>query len=66
MGTYSRDRDVSVHAVYDHGYWRVQHTLSNGHVYDRGVQYSINDARARGASIFFQLLEADGAGSVSF
>jgi clan AA aspartic protease (TIGR02281 family) len=44
VGTYSRDRDVSVHAVYDHGYWRVLHTLSNGHVYDRGVQYSIDDA----------------------
>jgi hypothetical protein len=43
VGTYSRDRDVSVHAVYDHGYWRVQHTLSNGHVYDRSVQYAIND-----------------------
>jgi clan AA aspartic protease (TIGR02281 family) len=49
VGTYSRDRDVSVHAVYDHGYWRVQHTLSNGHVYDRGVQYAINDTTTLGA-----------------
>ena len=49
VGTYSRDRDVSVHAVYDHGYWRVLHTLSNGNVYDRGVQYAIQDATTVGA-----------------
>ena len=49
VGTYSRDRDISVHAVYDHGYWRVIHTLSNGHVYDRGVQYAVSDATTVGA-----------------
>ena len=49
VGTYSRDRDVSVNVVYDHGYWRVLHTLSNGHVYDRSAQYSIKDATLVGS-----------------
>jgi|SRR5580704_5891325 hypothetical protein len=44
VGTYSRDRDVSVSVVYDHGDWRVVHTLSNGHVYERGEQYDLADA----------------------
>ncbi|MFZ0605555.1 MAG: retropepsin-like aspartic protease [Roseiarcus sp.] len=49
VGSYSKDRDVSVHAVYDHGYWRVLHTLSNGRVYDRGVQYAMSDTTTLGA-----------------
>jgi hypothetical protein len=32
--------------VYDHGAWRVVHTLSSGHVYERGVQYDLRDATA--------------------
>jgi hypothetical protein len=44
VGTYSKDRDVRVSVVYDHGAWRVVHTLSNGHVYERGVQYELGDA----------------------
>src|SRR5260370_42327914 len=43
VGSYSRDRDVRVSVVYDHGAWRVVHTLSNGHVYERGVQYDLRD-----------------------
>jgi Aspartyl protease len=43
VGTYSKDRDVRVSVVYDHGAWRVAHTLSNGHVYERGVQYDLRD-----------------------
>ena len=43
VGTYSKDRDVRVSVVYDHGAWRVVHTLSNGHVYERGVQYDLRD-----------------------
>jgi hypothetical protein len=43
VGTYSKDRDVRVSVVYDHGAWRVVHTLSNGHVYERGVQYALRD-----------------------
>jgi hypothetical protein len=35
---------VRVSVVYDHGAWRVVHTLSNGHVYERGVQYELGDA----------------------
>jgi hypothetical protein len=49
VGTYSKDRDISVHAAYDNGAWRVVHTLSNGHVYDRGVQYAMSDATVVGA-----------------
>ena len=44
VGTYSKDRDVRVSVVYDHGAWRVVHTLSNGHIYDRGMQYDLHDA----------------------
>jgi hypothetical protein len=43
VGTYSKDRDVRVSVVYDHGAWRVVHTLSNGHVYERGLQYDLRD-----------------------
>ena len=49
VGDYSKDRDVSVHATYDNGAWTVIHTLSNGHVYDRGVQYATSDATVVGA-----------------
>jgi hypothetical protein len=44
VGSYSKERDVSVSIVYDHGFWRVVHTLSNGHVYERARQYSLSDA----------------------
>jgi hypothetical protein len=43
VGAYSRDRDVNVTVVYDRGAWRIVHTLSNGHVYERGVQYDLAD-----------------------
>jgi clan AA aspartic protease (TIGR02281 family) len=43
IGTYSPNRDVNVSVVYDHGSWRVVHTLNNGDVYERGVQYDIAD-----------------------
>jgi clan AA aspartic protease (TIGR02281 family) len=49
VGTYSKDRDVNVTVVYNNGGWRVVHTLSNGHVYERGLQYDLSDATTIGS-----------------
>ena len=43
VGTYSRDRDVSVAVYYNHGGWSIAHTLNNGHVYERNEQYDLID-----------------------